>query len=133
MSRSKCTLFCPNLGCRYVVINTKTKEKVIGRTLGIMDKDIDSDIRSGKKCVRGEEFFKMFINNAVVKFKNSNLYEKCLSEDGQWEFTEERPSADLPKQNFRPKRDVPIPVAPKATTIHYVNTELYKQLTVASS
>lgn len=52
--------------------------------------------RTPKGTLKGQEFFKMKMKDSngdrmVIKFMNSMLHEKCLSADGAWEFTGNRP------------------------------------------
>jgi hypothetical protein len=87
MSRVKSTLFRPQLGAAYIAVNTKTNEKIVCRVLKLSDAAKYGPVRSGRACGRGNEFFKIFINDKVVKMNNSLENGTCLSDDKVWEFT----------------------------------------------
>jgi hypothetical protein len=63
---------------------------VVCKVLGPFDKDLVSNLRSPKKCIDGEQYFKILVNCGIHKILNSVIHEKCLSENGEWEFTGER-------------------------------------------
>lgn len=95
------TLYNPGVAMRYVVINTATNEKTYASTLSVRDVT-EKPWRTPKGTPKGQEFFKMKMKNSdgekvIIKFINSVLHEKCLSEDGMWEFTGARPDGgELP-------------------------------------
>jgi hypothetical protein len=91
MPRTTSIIHKPSLGCKYVFENTKTKIKEVGKVLGPADKKKYGDIKSGRKCERGKEFFKVLINDKVFKMMNSNMNKECTSEDGVWLFTGVKP------------------------------------------
>jgi hypothetical protein len=91
MGRKITTHFNPSLGIKYVVKDTKNGSKVIGKTLSPKSKE-HLPVRSSRETPVGEEFFKMVIEGEVFKFMNSIQHDKCLSEDGRWEFTGLRPN-----------------------------------------
>lgn len=90
MGRKVSTHFNPALGIKYFVIDTKTGENVLGRTLGIKDVE-HKPIRSTRETPAGEEFFKMLISGSVYKFHNSLQKKDCASECGRYKFTGQRP------------------------------------------
>lgn len=104
MPRSKRirTLYNPAVGCRYLIKNTKTGDIESASTLTVRDVD-QKPWRSPKGTPAGEEFFKMKIGKkqtgfTYIKFINSALNEKCLSDDGEWEFLAQTPDGKkLPK------------------------------------
>lgn len=87
------TLYNPKVGCQYQIRNVETGEIIIASTLTIRD-ETQKPWRSPKDTPRGQEFFKMKTgskrngvdNFTYYKFMNSILNEKCLSDDGKWEF-----------------------------------------------
>ncbi len=91
MSRKSSILFKPSLGCKYIFKNTKTNECKVGKVLGPCDKKKYGEIKSGRKCQRGKEFFKVLINDKIIKMMNSNLNSQCISDDGLWMFTGNKP------------------------------------------
>lgn len=95
MSRHSSIIFKPVFGCRYIITN-KNGDTTIGRVLGANDKKLYGDIRSPRKCERGTEFFKVLIGDKVIKMMNSNQNKSCVSDDGVWIFTGDRP-VDAPK------------------------------------
>jgi hypothetical protein len=101
MPRIKSTLFRPIPGASYIAVNTKTSEKVICHVLKPVDESMYGRVRSGRSCRRGDEFFKIFINNNVHKMNNSLDNGTCLSEDKLWEFTNDRPSLGTRKASIK--------------------------------
>jgi hypothetical protein len=91
MGRKVTTHYNPSLGIRYFVRNTKTDEKIIGKTLSPKNAE-HLPVRSNRDTPHGEEFFKMEIDGNVHKFMNSIELPNCMSEDGKWEFTGLRPN-----------------------------------------
>jgi hypothetical protein len=94
MPRTRSTLYRPVLGSAYYVTNTKTKEKLVCYVLKPTDAKQYGQIRSGRSCKRGEEFFKVFINDDVYRMNNSLQNGICLSDDKIWEFTNEKATCD---------------------------------------
>lgn len=92
MPRTTSILFKPSLGCKYIFKNVKTKKEEIGKVLGPADKSKYGIIKSGRKCEKGKEFFKVLINDKVIKMLNSNLNKDCISDDGIWVFTGIKPA-----------------------------------------
>jgi hypothetical protein len=142
MARTKCTHFAPALGCWYNVLNVATKEKILAKVLGPLDKDIDPDIRSAKKCERGEEFFKIWVNGKICKMRNSMNFPECTDENNQYLFIDEkvRVGVDIPKNKLplipRVESAVPEvveeePVEPVFDGIYIVNQELIDELIAA--
>jgi hypothetical protein len=108
-----------------MVRNTKTNERKICRVLRLTDSEKYGPIRSGKLCVRGEEYFKIFIDGVVHKMNNSLKNVKSLSEDGNWEFTGEKPQ-HVPKQKILKAVVEKIPVVkialkPKQDHIEFIS------------
>lgn len=89
------TLYNPGVGMRYNITNVDTGEVIVASTLTVRDVD-QKPWRSPKGTENGKEFFKMKIGTkrdgfTYIKFINSIKNEKCLSEDGVWEFNGVRP------------------------------------------
>lgn len=121
MPRSKRirTLYNPAVGCKYLIKNTKTGAIESASTLTVRDVD-QKPWRSPKGTPVGEEFFKMKIGKkqtgfTYIKFINSALNEKCLSDDGEWEFMAETPDGKkLPKLTVGQKKSTKKKVTIKA-------------------
>ena len=96
MPRHKSTLCRPTLGSTYIAINTSTKEKVACYVLKPEDVE-NKQVRSGRSCKRGEEYFLVSINGVVHKMNNSNQNKTCLSENKEWQFIEEKPTKAIKK------------------------------------
>ncbi len=93
------TLYNPGVGMRYNIKNLKTGSVEIASTLTVRDVD-QKPWRSPKGTPAGQEFFKMKLGSkktgfSVMKFMNSVRNDKCISEDGQWEFVGERPDGSV--------------------------------------
>lgn len=90
------TLYNPAVGCQYLIKNLETGNIETASTLTIRDVE-QKPWRSPKGTPAGEEFFKMKMGKkktgfTYIKFINSSLCDKCISEDGKWEFLAETPS-----------------------------------------
>ena len=108
MGRKVSTHFNPALGIKYFVIDTKTGQEILGRTLGVKDVD-HKPIRSTRETPVGEEFFKMLIGGKVYKFLNSIQRDGCLSECGSYKFIGKRPGGKEGaerKKRTNPDKDV---------------------------
>jgi hypothetical protein len=125
MPRIKSTLFRPILGSAYIAVNTKTSERVVCHVLKPSDSSKYGPIRSGRSCKRGNEFFKVFINDKVYKMNNSLDVGTCLSEDKNWEFTDEKPTcgarAAKIKKEDKPKKTNKPAKAPKPDIVEFVS------------
>ena len=93
------TLYNPGVGMRYNIRNTVTGLVEVASTLTVRDVD-QKPWRSPKGTPAGQEFFKMKLGSkktgfSVIKFMNSVRNDKCVSEDGQWEFVGERPDGSV--------------------------------------
>lgn len=106
MARARSTIFRPILGCGYIVMNTETKEKTVCRVLRIDETSKYGQIRSGRICKRGEEFFKVMINEKCHRMNNSIDNEVCLSEDKVWMFTGERPESKSRESKKKIKKEI---------------------------
>ena len=89
------TLYNPGVGMRYNITNTETGEVAVASTLTTRDVD-QKPWRSPKGTDTGQEFFKMKLGTKkdgfkYIKFINSIKNERCVSEDGKWEFNGVRP------------------------------------------
>jgi hypothetical protein len=120
MPRVKSTLFRPQLGAAYIAVNTKTNEKIVCHVLKPSDASKYGPVRSGRACRRGNEFFKIFINDKVVKMNNSLENGTCLSDDKVWEFTGDKPTgkarmAKVRAPKMKKAKRVPCRVPKKAT------------------
>jgi hypothetical protein len=101
------TIYNPGVAMVYIIQNTQTGELINSSTCGIKDVDF-KPWRSPKGTPIGKEFFKVKVGNKrkgfeSITFLNSSIYDKCLSEDGEWEFIGKRPNggtlrklADMP-------------------------------------
>lgn len=105
MAKSKVrTLYRTAVGVNYIIKNLKTNEEIVATTLNNRDKD-RRPWRSPKGTPPGQEFFWMKLGNSkkgfiYIKFMNSSLNDRCLSDDGVWEFIGRRPNGQiLPKLN----------------------------------
>lgn len=114
MPRVKSTLFRPQLGAAYIAVNTKTQEKIVCSVLKLSDAAKYGPVRSGRACKRGNEFFKIFINDKVVKMNNSLDNGTCLSDDKVWEFTGDKPTGKARTAKVRKAKRVPCRVPKKA-------------------
>jgi len=122
MPRVKSTLFRPQLGAAYIAVNTKTHEKIVCHVLKPTDALKYGPVRSGRSCKRGNEFFKIFINDRVVKMNNSLENGTCLSDDKTWEFTGDKPtgkarSAKACTSSAKKTKKVPCEVSKKAAKV----------------
>ena len=96
------TLYNPSVGCQYLIKNLETNDIVKASTLTVRDSD-QKPWRSPKGTPPGQEFFKVKMGRkqtgfTYIKFINSSLYEKCISDDGKWEFLAQTPDGKiLPK------------------------------------
>lgn len=119
MGRVSSTHFNPALGVKYLIRNTKNNQIKTARALGVRDME-HAPIRSNKDTPKGNEFFKMMVDNHPVTFINSLNFDKCLSEDGKWEFIGKRPDGtEMQKKNVV-KTDM-------SGKIEFTSTE-YKQI-----
>jgi hypothetical protein len=130
MPRIKSTIFRPILGATYVVINTKTNEKKSCVVLKQSDADIHGPVRSGRSCIRGKEFFKVFIDEKVYEMNNSIDNVDCLSYDGAWKFIDEKPEQTIngcqkPRQ-YKKKYNTTIT---KQNLIEYVSIKALSKIT----
>ena len=119
MGRKVSTHFNPALGIKYFVIDMKTGQEVLGRTLGVKDNDY-KPIRSTRDTPDGEEFFKMLISGKVYKFLNSIQKDSCLSECGSYKFIGKRPGGKEGaerKKRVNPDKDVDL------TTLEWKSAE----------
>jgi len=105
MGRVSSTHFNPSLGVKYLIKNTQNNKVVVARALGVRDTKY-SPIRSNKDTPKGKEFFKMMVDNNPVTFINSLNFDKCLSEDGRWEFIGKRPNGTEIQKKKANKKDV---------------------------
>ena len=134
MPRIKSTLFRPILGSAYIAVNTKTNEKVICHVLKPADATKYGPIRSGRSCRRGNEFFKIFINDKVIKMNNSLENGTCLSEDKIWEFTNEKPicgarRAEVKvKKEKKPRKSNKMAKPNKAKDIEFISQEALSKI-----
>jgi hypothetical protein len=108
MPRIKSTLFRPQLGAAYIAVNTKTNEKLVCHVLKPSDASKYGPVRSGRACKRGNEFFKIFINDKVVKMNNSLENGTCLSDDKVWEFTGDKPTGKSRTAKIKKENRVPV-------------------------
>jgi hypothetical protein len=97
MGRVSSTHYNPALGVKYLVRDTATSQLKVARALGVRDTQY-APIRSNKDTPRGQEFFKMMVDDVPVLFLNSLNFDTCLSEDGKWEFIGKRPDGTVMKR-----------------------------------
>jgi len=93
------TIYNPGVAMVYIIRNTKTGELINSSTCGIKDVDY-KPWRSPKGTPLGREFFKVKIGSKKsgfesITFLNSSMHDKCLSEDGEWEFIGKRPNGGI--------------------------------------
>lgn len=93
------TIYNPGVAMVYTIQNLKTGETHVAATCGIKDVEF-KPWRSPKGTPAGKEFFKMKLGNKkdgfeIITFLNSSLHSRCLSEDGDWEFTGQRPDGGV--------------------------------------
>jgi hypothetical protein len=123
MGRTASTIFNPSLGLRYYVKDLKTGKKVNAKTLS--PKSVEHlPIRSNKDTPKGQEFFKMEIQGEVHKFMNSIKRERCLSENGRWEFIGLRPNGEKLSKNSDEKKYNKI----EDTELEFVSNDLIELL-----
>lgn len=104
------TLFNPGVAMVYLITNLETGEQISAATCGIKDINF-KPWRSPKGTPHGKEFFKMKLGSkkdgfTPITFINSSMFDKCVSDDGKWEFTGDRPDGGkiykLTEQSNRP-------------------------------
>ena len=125
MGRESTTHFNPALGVKYVIIN-KNGEKKIAKTLGIHDKKY-APIRSQRDTPKGNEFFKMLLDDTIIVFNNSLQNSKCLSDGGEWEFVGERPDGSSIEKKKK-KSSVVIAKEEEDNSVEFVSTEYRKMM-----
>lgn len=133
MPRVKSTLFRPQLGAAYIAVNTKTHEKIVCHVLKPSDATKYGPVRSGRACKRGNEFFKIFINDKVIKMNNSLENGTCLSDDKIWEFTDEKPSckartAKIKKEKRVPKKATKMAKPTKIKGVEFISQEALSKI-----
>ena len=106
MGRRVSTHFNPSLGIRYYVKDVKSGNEIVGKTLSSKNLAHKKHMpaRSNNDTPKGEEFFKMEIDEKIHKFLNSIQYDKCLSENGKLEFTGKRPNGKSLVGRKKPQR-----------------------------
>lgn len=122
------TIYNPGVAMVYIIQNTKTGELINSSTCGIKDVDF-KPWRSPKGTPLGQEFFKVKIGNKRSGFKsitflNSSIYDKCLSEDGEWEFIGKRPDGGT----IRKLIDMPYEVKDVSTKSPLVNNRVISSI-----
>jgi hypothetical protein len=124
MARTRSTIFRPILGGIYTVRNIETNEEKPCQVLRLKDGEKYGPVRSGKICVRGEEYFKVFIDGVVHKMGNSLLHKISVSEDGKWEFLDKKLPAILKEKVVKvvEKKYIPkIAMKPKNDHIEFIS------------
>ena len=93
------TIFNPGVAMIYTIHNLSTGKNFTAATCGIKDVEY-KPWRSPKGNPVGKEFFKMKLGSKkegfkIITFLNSSSQDRCLSDDGEWEFKGERPDGGI--------------------------------------
>lgn len=93
------TTYNPGVGIAYIITNRKNGETVNISTLSSRDVD-QKPWRSPRGTPQGEEFFKAKSGKkktgfTYYKFMNSVQHVECISDDGVWLFTGQKPDGTI--------------------------------------